>query len=174
MMIQFTMSKQGHALGKSPGRSRTTATRENLMTETIQMSGGCYCGNITFDAAFTRAAGSFQPRMCDCGFCSKHGAAWVSDPDGLLRLHAKDAALVNRYKQGSESADFLVCMGCGVLVAVCCEIGGSRHAAINRQAIDGPGEFGDASPVSPQRLDKDARVRRWQDIWFRDVTINQP
>jgi len=159
---------------KSPGKSRVTQFEMNRMTETTRMSGGCYCGNITFDAAFTRPAGSFQPRMCDCGFCSKHGAAWVSDAEGVLRLHVKDAALLNRYKQGSGTADFLVCKDCGVLVAVCWEYGGGCYAAINRKAIDRPGEFGEAMPVSPQRLDKDAKVQRWQDIWFRDVAINRP
>jgi len=144
------------------------------MTETIRLSGGCYCGNITFDAAFTRAAGSIEPRACDCGFCSKHAAAWVSDPDGVLRLHARDAALVSRYRQGTETADFLVCRDCGVLVAVYCEDSGRYYAAINRKAIDGSPQFSEETPVSPRRLDKDARVRRWEDIWFRDVRINQP
>jgi hypothetical protein len=139
----------------------------------FQLSGGCYCGNVTFDAALTRATDSFRPRACDCDFCCKHAAAWVSDPEGNLQIHIRDDSLLNRYRQGTGTADFLVCKECGVLVAVCCEEAGSCHAAINSKAIDGTPLFGEVSVVSPRRLDKQARVQRWQDIWFSDLTISR-
>ena len=49
-------------------------------------------------------------------FCTRHRAAWVSDPAGQLRVLA-DHLHLQRYRQGSAQAEFLLCRECGVLVA---------------------------------------------------------
>lgn len=55
-------------------------------------------------------------RACQCSFCRAHGALTTSDPSGSLLFLVNDDALLQRYRFGSRTADFLVCRGCGVYV----------------------------------------------------------
>ena len=48
----------------------------------------------------TRPPEAYNPRACDCDFCSKHGAAYVSDPKGALRIRLKEEGQTSRYRQG--------------------------------------------------------------------------
>jgi hypothetical protein len=109
----------------------------------VQLSGGCHCGNLRLQVQLTRVPGEYSPRSCDCDFCRKHGAAWLSDPQGSLRISVRDARQLGKYAQGSGTAELLLCRQCGVLVGACL-----------------------SSAVSV--ADK---VRRWQQLWFSDVSI---
>jgi hypothetical protein len=81
----------------------------------VILEGGCHCG--AFRAALeTDDPGALQVRACQCGFCRRHAARTVSDPDGTLRLSFSEAA-VTRYRFGLKSADFLICKGCGDYMA---------------------------------------------------------
>ena len=71
----------------------------------VTVSGGCHCGNIGVELQLTRAPDSYSPRACGCDFCRKHGAAYVSDPDGALHMRIADPAQAGRYRQGSGQAD---------------------------------------------------------------------
>jgi hypothetical protein len=135
------------------------------------VNGGCHCGNILVDVQLSAAPGSYQPRACDCDFCRKHGAAYVSDPHGSLLIQIKDPSESGTYRQGSGQAEFLVCRHCGVLVGVFLRSGQSLYAAANLQALAGVAEFGAEQTVSPQKLSADAKVKRWQDVWFSNVEI---
>lgn len=42
----------------------------------------------------------------------------TSDPAGSLEFRSYDAALVQRYRFGGRTADFLVCRECGIYVGV--------------------------------------------------------
>ena len=53
-----------------------------------------------------RTTGEFAPRACDCEFCSRHRAAWVSDSQGALRIEVHYGADLQRYRQGSKQAEF--------------------------------------------------------------------
>lgn len=136
----------------------------------VKLKGGCHCGNIRVEVGLSRPPAEYNPRACDCDFCMKHGAAYLSDPEGSLSIHVKDARLLSRYRQGSGQAEFLLCSNCGVLVAVSYQDAGQTVAAVNSQAIEGA-RFGDKTPVSPKKLGPDDKARRWKDLWFRDVGI---
>ncbi len=135
------------------------------------ISGGCHCTNIRFEFTLTRAPETYNPRACDCAFCTKHAAAWLSDPAGALSLRIKDEARVSRYRQGSGQAEFLVCAQCGVLAAVFHRSGANLHAAVNAKAVEGGIEFGPEQTVSPKKLAPGDKARRWQEVWFSKVSI---
>ncbi|MFD0739616.1 aldehyde-activating protein [Lysobacter koreensis] len=135
------------------------------------LRGGCHCGNLVVDLVLTQPAASYAPRCCDCSFCRKHGAAWLSDARGSLRVVQRDAAAVLRYRQGSGQADCLACARCAVLVLVTCEIEGRLYAAVNARVLDGEPGFASAQSASPQRLVPDDKRSRWQQLWFADVHI---
>jgi hypothetical protein len=134
-------------------------------------SGGCHCGRLTVVFETGQAASTLQPRACDCGFCRKHGAAWVSDAVGRLRVDAARPIDMRNYRQGSQTARFLLCAHCGVLVAVVLETDGERFGAINVGCLDDAGAFPAAVVASLQRLTPADKVERWRTLWAHDVVV---
>jgi hypothetical protein len=135
------------------------------------LHGGCHCGNIRVELQLTRAPGTYRPRACDCSFCLKHGAAYISDPLGTLRLTIRDEREATRYAQGSGQAQLLLCSTCGVLVSPLFSDGGRLYAAVNVNALENAAAFGMPQPASPQTLSAGDKVKRWRELWFSDVTI---
>ena len=134
-------------------------------------SGGCHCGNIRVDLELTRAPNTYTPRACDCDFCRKHGAAYVSDADGSVLISTKDPGNSGKYRQGSGQAEFLLCRSCGVLVGVLHRVEHRLYAAINVNAADVRADFGTQQPASPKSLSANEKARRWQEIWFANVKL---
>jgi hypothetical protein len=135
------------------------------------LTGSCHCGNIQLELGLTRAPETYNPRACDCDFCTKHSAAYLSDPQGSLAIRIKDESKVGRYRQGNAIAEFLICTHCGVLSAVTYENEGRMYGAANARAIQGGKGFGPEQTVSPKTLSADQKMSRWQDVWFPDVSI---
>jgi hypothetical protein len=135
------------------------------------VSGGCHCGNILVELEFAGTPNAFNPRACDCDFCRKHCAAYVSDAKGSLRIRIKDERAEGRYRQGSGQAEFLLCRTCGVLVGVLYQSDGGTYAAVNVRIVDVRTDFGVDVPVSPRKLSESEKVQRWQDIWFSNVNV---
>lgn len=46
-----------------------------LDTIMYRADGGCHCGNIKVDVELAAAPETYHPRVCDCDFFRKHGAA---------------------------------------------------------------------------------------------------
>jgi hypothetical protein len=135
------------------------------------MSGGCYCGNVLLNLQLSKEPGSYQPRACDCGFCSKHGAAYISDAQGSLRIRIKDQGRSGTYRQGSELAEILLCTHCGVVVGALYRAEGRIYATVNVRAIEGAESFGAQQAVSPKKLSPEAKISRWKDLWFSSVEL---
>jgi hypothetical protein len=137
----------------------------------LRVFGGCHCGNLRIDVRLTGAPESYNPRECDCGFCRKHGAAYVSDPEGKLSIAVTDPAALTRYRQGNALAEMLICRQCGVLAGALFATDGQLFGAVNVQALEGAHTFGARLVVSPRKLNATEKSRRWQDIWFPNVSV---
>ena len=136
-----------------------------------KVSGACHCGNIRVELQLARAPDSYRPRACDCDFCCKHGAAYVSDPQGALLIRIRDAQHAGYYHQGSGLAELLLCSNCGVLVGALYREGGRLYGVVNVKAIERRAAFGKEQTVSPGLLSAGEKVKRWHDIWFADVSV---
>jgi hypothetical protein len=141
------------------------------LTAAFVSRGGCHCGQlrVAFSSALDPA--SMIPRACDCTFCEKHGAAYVSDPAGRLSIVASGADALRRYRQGSQTAEFLLCDRCGVLVAVIFDDGTRVYGAVNVRSLERPTDFGTSVPASPQSLAPGEKVARWSQLWIPDVEL---
>lgn len=95
--------------------------------------GQCHCGAIRM--AF-ESARPLAPRACQCGFCRRHGARTVSDPDGKATLALGGAVI--RYRFASKAADYILCATCGIYVGAVAEIEGRILATLNLNAFDDP------------------------------------
>lgn len=141
------------------------------MGQASSLSGGCHCGNLRLAISLSRTPQTYQPRACDCEFCTRHAAAYISDAQGSLAIHVKDASRLARYRQGSGQAEFLLCSDCGVLAAVIHESEGRRYGAVNARAFGGGESFGTPQPASPKTLSSAQKIARWQEVWFPDVEL---
>jgi hypothetical protein len=135
-----------------------------------QLAGGCHCGNIRVSVELERATESYVPRACDCEFCRKHGAAWVSDPRGSLAIRIRDEGDTCRYLQGDRLAEMLLCRNCGVLVGALWREQ-RLFGVVNAGVLDRPVAFAATQPASPRTLSAEAKKSRWQSLWFADVTL---
>lgn len=138
---------------------------------TATLHGGCHCGRLRIEFSTNHDPADFTPRACDCSFCRKHGAAYVSDPAGWLSVSAHQGAL-RKYRQGSDTADFLLCGLCGVLVAVVFEHADRVYGAVNIGCLDGESGFMASIPASPQALGTEEKISRWLKLWIPDVELN--
>jgi hypothetical protein len=133
--------------------------------------GGCYCGNILLELQLTKEPGHYRPRACDCGFCRKHGAAYLSDAAGSLRIRIEDARQSGTFRQGNELAEMLLCTRCGVLVGALYRSDGQVYGTVNVKALEGAAQFGSEATVSPKELSGDEKVARWKKLWFSGVSL---
>jgi hypothetical protein len=101
-----------------------------------RINASCHCGNIRVALDWPASAPTIAARACGCGFCTKHGAAWTSHPQGRFRLSIGDERRATRYRFGTRTADFHVCLTCGVTPIVTCTIDGARYAVFNVNAFD--------------------------------------
>lgn len=135
------------------------------------LSGGCHCGILRVELELSRPPETYRPRACDCDFCSKHAAAWISDREGRVRIRSENKAGAVTYRQGSGQAELLLCNNCGVVVAALYRRGQRLYGAVNARALGGGAGFGSEQPVSPKTLSAGQKAERWQDLWFSDVAI---
>jgi hypothetical protein len=101
-----------------------------------RIDASCHCGNIRVALDWPASAPTIAARACGCGFCSKHGAAWTSHPDGRFRLSIGDATRASIYRFGTATADFHVCRTCGIVPIVTWSADGARYAVFNVNAFD--------------------------------------
>src|SRR5262245_6812429 len=93
--------------------------------------GSCHCGNVRFTLAWPNPQRIIPARVCDCAFCTKHGAAWTSNAQGRFNLQINDDTRAARYQFGTKTADFHLCLTCGVVPIVTCAIEGRRYGVFN-------------------------------------------
>ena len=138
---------------------------------THKVNAACHCGNILVDLELARAPSTYTPRACDCNFCRKYGASYVSDAQGSLLIRISDEHECGKYRQGSGLADFLLCRNCGVLVGVCHRSDGRLYAAVNAKAVDVRVNFRAEQPVSPKKLAESEKWVRWHEICVSNVSV---
>jgi hypothetical protein len=141
-------------------------------TDRRQIDGACHCGNIRFTFQLPEPGGAIPVRACGCTFCQKHGGVYTSHPAGRLDAHIADGALLERYKFGTETADFHICRKCGVVPFVISTIDGSDFAVVNVNSFEGiePGDL-DSSPTDFDGESVDSRLSRRQRNWIPNVTV---
>ena len=109
--------------------------------------GGCHCGNIQVRLRLSKPPEDTPIRACTCSFCRSHNPRMVSDPDGLFEVQADDWSLVERYRFGTRTCDFLICRRCGVFVAAVAEMAEGTRAVVNVNCLDDRARFTSASTM---------------------------
>lgn len=128
-----------------------------------RFSGSCHCGRISVTLETQRAIADLVPRADQCGFCLRHRASAISDPEGLLVLTLPPDAPAP-YRFGLGITDFHVCDRCGVFVAATWWDGAQAYGVVNVPALDGRDRFGAAVAADFEGetvVEREARRRRF-------------
>ena len=99
-------------------------------------AGGCHCGAITVKLRLSRPPEEMPLRSCSCSFCRAHATRTLSDRDGLAEITAAEPSLMEHYRFGSRTADYIICRRCGVYIGAFCETGSGPRAVINVNCLD--------------------------------------
>src|SRR5579872_706805 len=103
--------------------------------------GGCHCGNLNLTLRLPRPPEETPLRACGCSFCRAHATRTTSDPAAGLDIRAADWALVERYRFGTGTAEFLICRRCGVYVGALCQTEAGLRAVVNVNSLDDRAAF---------------------------------
>ncbi len=135
-------------------------------------SGGCHCGNIQGELRLSKPPEQMTLRSCSCSFCRSHGTRTVSDRDGSVAVSASDWSLVERYRFGSRTADYVLCRRCGVYVGALCDTSGGLRAVVNVNCLYERAAFTQA-PASPDYAGEttQARLDRRATNWMPAVVV---
>ncbi|MFQ5533972.1 MAG: hypothetical protein ACE5EM_04010 [Sphingomonadales bacterium] len=136
------------------------------------ITGGCHCGALTYRFKSPLAAAELPVRPCSCTFCTKHGARYTSHPEGTVEVVVKEPYLLERYRFGHQTADFLICRRCGAIILAVCEIENRLCGVININTTDKPDCFVAQTVVS--RFDaerREDRLARRSRNWIGHVSI---
>ena len=94
----------------------------------------------------------------------------LSDPEGLFEVRADDWSLVERYRFGTRTCDFLICRCCGVFIAAVAEMTEGARAVVNVNCLDDRERFTSAPTMHEfQGETIDSRLSRRAANWMPAV-----
>ena len=129
----------------------------------MSLRGRCACGNLQLH--WQTVDYSIVPRACQCAYCLKRGARWVSKSGTRFAVSARDPNACHVARQGSGIAEFHECLSCGSVVAVTALIDGNTYGALNSACLHNPRGFVSSVSTNPSALSPDEKRARWQDNW---------
>jgi hypothetical protein len=103
--------------------------------------GGCHCGNLHVRLRLSKPPEDSPLRACTCSFCRSHSPRIVADREGLFEVWADDWSLVENYRFGTRTCDFLICRKCGIFVAAVAETPRGTRAVVNVNCLNDRGRF---------------------------------
>lgn len=127
--------------------------------------GSCACGACGYTIALDAPLNTYQPRACDCDYCTARGIAYLSAPTARITLTATRPW--QRERQGSEQAEFLSCPHCADVLAVIARFEHDIRGAVNGRLLKESGRLGGAVTASPKSLEPATKRERWRTLWGR-------
>lgn len=156
----------------SPGRSlgvlllKGSSIREGARLDTIEYHARCHCGALSACYRTALPPSAWHIRACQCSFCRSHAALSTSDPAGLIAYQCSDPKLLQRYRFGTGSAEFLICRACGVYLGAQITSGCKRFGILNALALRPiPPDLPQAEPMDYGDETAEIRRQRRQSRW---------
>lgn len=137
--------------------------------DAMKLHGSCHCGNLRYVLDWPGTPAAIPGRACTCGFCARHGAIWTAHPEARLAIEATDPTAISRYAFETKTAEFLVCMRCGVAPACTSRIDGRDYAVVNVNTFDDATIAIEQAPVSFEGEDEGRRLERRRQRWIGTV-----
>ena len=86
----------------------------------------------------------------------------VSDPEGLFEVWADDWSLVENYRFGTRTSDFLICRRCGVFIAAVTELPAGAQAVVNVNCLVPSNSANLAPNIKPDQLLASPALRKFR------------
>ncbi len=100
----------------------------------------------------------------------KHGGVWTSNPGGALKVLVRDSALVSRYAFGTRTAEFHICVRCGIVPVVTSRIEDHVYAVVSVNAFEGIDQsLLRRAPASFDGEGEESRLARRKRNWIANV-----
>lgn len=128
--------------------------------------GDCHCGAIGYEFRTALPPAQWSVRACQCSFCRSHEVVSTSDPAGRIDFVVREPLLLQRYRFGLRTAEFLLCRRCGSYVGAIIESAGKHFGIVNLRALTArPPGLAEVEPISYASEDAAARVARRAARW---------
>jgi hypothetical protein len=128
--------------------------------------GGCHCGNLRLTLRLSQPPAEIRLRACGCSFCRAHNTRTASDPHGSVDIWADDWSLVQSYRFGSSTAEFVICRRCGVYIGALGDTETGTRAVINTTCLDDRAAFArEPVPIDHDGEATDDRLARRAANW---------
>ncbi len=134
--------------------------------------GRCHCGAIGFAYRTALPGERWNIRACQCTFCRAHDALSTSDPHGELDYRVSEAGMLQRYRFGGRTADFLICRRCGVYIGAQMQAEGRGWGVLNVRALRLPPA--NLPPAEPMSYDGESALERQQRRERRWTPVTHP
>lgn len=132
----------------------------------MEYTGSCHCGAIGFNYRTDVRPGRWSIRACQCSFCRAHDAMSTSDPKGELQFTASKPEMLQKYRFGLGTADFLLCRNCGIYIGAAIESDNGLFGIINTHALkEKPAKVSRPLPISYDSENTEGRVSRRGERW---------
>jgi len=131
----------------------------------MEYSSSCSCGKTRVTLTLPQSIEEYTPRACDCDFCSKRKASYISDPNGVFEITRTQN--IEQLLQGSKQATFWQCKDCDNLIAVTYESEKGLQGAVNASLFTEKYNIQEPISVSPKTLSPDEKRERWTAAWMQ-------
>ena len=134
-------------------------------------AGACECGAVRFVYFCQQPLGTLTARACQCLYCRPRSASYLSDSQAALHVQVKDLRYLYAHRFGSNTADFMHCVGCNMQVFVRSEIQGREYALVSAPALH---EFAQLQNFAPMDYDGESlarRLSRRSQRWIPELVI---
>lgn len=135
----------------------------------MSLQGSCRCRNILLH--WQCRDYSLVPRACQCAYCVRQHAAWVSKSGTALHAVIHDPRQHRVVEQGPAGAQFHECAHCNDVVLVTADIDGELYGAANARCVVNPRGFQNAVPGDTTALSVAAKRERWRLNWCSPLSI---
>ena len=137
-----------------------------MAAATRSYTGSCHCGAIGFTYRTEQDPSAWTVRACQCSFCRAHQVSTTSDPLGEIEFATPNSDLLNRYRFGERTADFLICRRCGVYLGAVIETAHGRFGIININTLQPiPPGLPHATPMQYGSESREERIARRELRW---------
>jgi hypothetical protein len=135
-----------------------------------RIAGRCHCGNIQYAFFWPGTDSDIPVRACNCSFCVKYHGVYTSHPEARLDVKIADRSRVHAYRFGTKTAEFHVCLNCGVVPFVTSAIDDVTYAVVNVNSFEEIDRDDlKESPSDVNGENTDSRLARRKRTWIPDV-----
>lgn len=135
----------------------------------ITYLGQCCCGDVGVQLSMTVLISDLEIRECQCEYCRACGGAYLSHPEGSLKISTAHDLIVE--KQGSRSVTMLRCSKCNQLIAAALMTESGLIGTVTAHLFDSEELSSGRIPTTPARLSLAERTARWKELWMPTAIV---